>query len=411
MSVFFDSREARSFEKRTEDNLRALSNQISIAKQTVPYYREAFAQIDTDQIKSLSDLTKLDVLRKSDLMSIQAENSPFGDLNPLNKKFDYVFQSPGPIYEPGSKGKDWWRIARFLYALGIGKNDILQNCFSYHFTPAGAMLESGALALGASVFPAGTGNTEQQAMAAAAFGTTAYCGTPEYLLTVLKKASELELDLSKLTKAAVSGGPLFPNVRAEYQERGIKCLQAYATAELGLIAYETEADEPMIVDEGVIVEVVTPGTGNPVKPGVIGEVLVTLLGSDFPLFRFATGDLSMIVPGESACGRTNTRIAGWRGRADQAAKVRGMFVRPEQVAKFQSKHPEVLKVRIVINLRNSTDVMTTKLEISSESRHSHDYYFNSIKDSLKLKTELEILDPETLPNDGLVIEDLRPSVS
>ena len=265
-------------------------------------------------------------------------DSPFGDLSPLNKKFDYVFQSPGPIYEPGSKGKDWWRIGRFLYALGIGKNDILQNCFSYHFTPAGAMLESGAFALGASVFPAGTGNTEQQATAAASLGTTAYCGTPDYLLTILKKAKEMELDLSKLTKAAVSGGPLFPELRTEYQELGIRCLQAYATAELGLIAYETKPDEPMIVDEDVIVEIVTPGTGNPVKPGEVGEVLVTLLRSDFPLFRFATGDLSMIVEGESSCGRTNTRIAGWKGRADQATKVRGMFVRPEQVAKFQMKH-------------------------------------------------------------------------
>ncbi len=411
MSDFFDSKEIRSTERRNEDNLRALSRQIGSAKKLVPFYRKAFRGIDPAQINSLSDLSAIDVLRKSDLMSIQSIDAPLGELCPSNTKFDYFFQSPGPIYEAGTKAKDYWRMARFLFALGIGKNDILQNCFSYHFTPAGAMLESGAFALGASVFPAGTGNTEQQATAAASLGTTAYCGTPDYLLTILKKAKEMELDLSKLTKAAVSGGPLFPELRTEYQELGIRCLQAYATAELGLIAYETKPDEPMIVDEDVIVEIVTPGTGNPVKPGEVGEVLVTLLRSDFPLFRFATGDLSMIVEGESSCGRTNTRIAGWKGRADQATKVRGMFVRPEQVAKFQMKHAEILKVRIVVDLRNSTDVMTVKLEIENDSRKNTDYYTESIINSFKLKCELEIIDPGKLPNDGLVIEDLRPSVS
>jgi len=305
--TFFDDLETRSADAREAAHLEALQKQVDIA--------------------SLADLAKFPVMRKSDLVSLQKAEPPFGGITVQN--ISHVFQSPGPIYEPGGSGADWFRMGRFLHAAGLGADDTVQNCFGYHLTPAGHMFESGARAVGARVLPAGVGQTELQVIAARDVGTTAYAGTPDYLKVILEKADEMDTALN-ITKAAVGGGALFPSLRQYYIDRGISCLQCYATADVGNIAYESAAMEGMILDEGVIVEIVTPGTGDPVAPGEVGEVIVTTLNPDYPLIRFATGDMSAFLPGQSPCGRTNTRIKGWMGRADQTTKIKGMFVRPEQ---------------------------------------------------------------------------------
>lgn len=353
-------------------------------------------------VQSLADLRHLPVLRKSDLSTWQADNPPFGGIP--TKGVTRLFQSPGPIYEPGGSTPDWWRFGRFLRAAGIGKGDVIQNTFSYHFTPAGAMFESAALAAGAQVFAAGPGQTELQVRAAFDLGVTAYAGTPDYLGAILAKADEMGIDLSHITKAAVSGGPLFPQVRAGYAARGISCLQCYGTADVGHIAYETQADAPMIIDEGAIVEIVTPGTGEPVSIGEVGEVIVTALNADYPLIRFATGDLSAMVAGTSACGRTNMRLAGWKGRADQATKVKGMFVRPEQVAQLVARHPEIHRARVEVGHDGKTDTMLVKLETDGSDVAA---YAASISEVLKLRGDVETAALGTLPRDGIVIADLR----
>lgn len=408
MPQFLDSKETRSVQQRADDLAVRLPKQIKNAKNFAPGFAQVLENIEPNNVRKKSDLQKINVLRKSDLTELQRANPPFGGFINSKVKLDFMFQSPGPIYDPGSKAVDWWNLSRFLNAAGIGPNDKVQNCFSYHLTPAGKMMESAALALGASVIPAGVGNTELQAQAASFLKTTAYCGTPDYLLTILKKADELNLDVSMLKKAAVSGGALFPKVREEYSSRGIKCLQAYATADLGSIAYETVPGSPLIVDESVLVEIVTPGTGLPVDDGEIGEVIVTSLNPDYPLIRFATGDLSAIAPGLSSCGRTNTRIIGWRGRADQSAKIKGMFVRPEQVAILRERYPDIKKTRVEIHLKDNQDVMIVKIE--AKGLQSSDIE-NTVKDILKLKAKVEIVSLGSLPNDGIVIEDLRPKLT
>jgi phenylacetate-CoA ligase len=294
-------------------------------------------------------------------------------------------------------------MGRFLHAAGIGAGDIVHNCFGYHLTPAGMIFESGARAVGATVLPAGTGQTELQVTAARDVGSTAYAGTPDYLKVILEKADAMGVEL-KITKAAVGGGALFPSLRAFYEERGITCLQSYATADLGNIAYESPAMEGLIVDEQVIVEIVTPGTGIPVAPGEVGEVVVTTLNPDYPLIRFATGDLSAVLEGESPCGRTNMRIKGWMGRADQTTKIKGMFVRPEQVAALVAQHEEIEKARVIASREGEADVMTVQIETANgdEAR-----YAQSVADLLKLKGRVELVAPGSLPRDGLVIEDQR----
>ena len=294
-------------------------------------------------------------------------------------------------------------MGRFLHAAGIGAGDVVHNCFGYHLTPAGMIFESGARAVGATVLPAGTGQTELQVTAARDVGSTAYAGTPDYLKVILEKADAMGVEL-KLTKAAVGGGALFPSLRAFYQERGITCLQSYATADLGNIAYESPAMEGLIVDEQVIVEIVTPGTGIPVAPGEVGEVVVTTLNPDYPLIRFATGDLSAVLEGESPCGRTNMRIKGWMGRADQTTKIKGMFVRPEQVAALVAQHEEIEKARVIASREGEADVMTVQIETAGVDK---DAYARSVADLLKLKGRVELVAPGSLPRDGLVIEDTR----
>ena len=386
--TYFDALETRSADARE-------------AQQTA-LLRGLLDQADMGQdVHSLDDLPKLPVLRKSDLAAWQKASPPFGGLSVKNAA--HVFQSPGPIYEPGGISHDWWRMGRFLHAAGIGSEDIVQNCFGYHLTPAGMIFESGARAVGATVLPAGTGQTELQVIAARDIRTTAYAGTPDYLKVILDKADEMGEPLH-ITRAVVGGGALFPSLRAEYADRGIACLQCYATADLGNIAYETPAMEGMIVDEGVIVEIVTPGTGDPVAPGEVGEVVVTALNPDYPLIRFATGDMSAVLPGQSPCGRTNMRIKGWMGRADQTTKIKGMFVRPEQVAALVAKHDAVSRARVIAQRDGQQDTMTVQLEATAGQPND---YAASVTDVLKLKAKIEVVAPGTLPNDGLVIEDQR----
>jgi len=394
--AYFDALEKRSSDERNAAQSAAL--------------REQIARVDNEkysclrggaEVNSLADLPKIPVLRKSSLVTWQAENPPFGGM--LVRNTTHIFQSPGPIYEPGGSSSDWWRIGRFLHAAGIGAGDVVQNCFSYHLTPAGAMFKSGARAVGAVVLPAGTGQTEMQVRAAADVGSTAYAGTPDYLKVILDKADEMGVALG-FKRAAVGGGALFPSLRSEYADRGIACLQCYATADLGNIAYESDALEGMIVDEGVIVEIVRPGTGEPVAVGEVGEVVVTSLNPDYPLIRFATGDLSAVMSGASPCGRTNMRIKGWMGRANQTTKIKGMFVRPEQVAELVARHAGIVRARVVVSREGEQDVMVVRVECDGGDAGE---FTASVVAVLKLKGAVEIVAPGSLANDGLVIEDRR----
>ena len=392
----FDDLETRSADARAADQTAGVIAQIARVRAA-----EGACLPGEAQVTCLEDLPKLPVLRKSDLVRWQTEKPPFGGIPVTNAA--HVFQSPGPIYEPGGVSHDWWRMGRFLFAAGIGAEDVVQNCFGYHLTPAGMIFENGARAVGARVLPAGTGQTELQVQAARDVGSTAYAGTPDYLKTILDKADEMGVAL-KIAKAAVSGGALFPSLRAAYKDRGITCLQCYATADLGNIAYESAAMEGMIVDEGVIVEIVTPGTGDPVAEGEVGEVIVTSLNPDYPLIRFATGDMSAVLPGQSPCGRTNMRIKGWMGRADQTTKIKGMFVRPEQVAALVARHPEIVKARVVATRSGEQDAMTVKIEAAGGDPVA---FGASVLAVLKLNGAVEIVPPGSLPRDGVVIEDQR----
>ena len=386
-SPYYDAFETRSADARAADQLQAL-NALRARAGEAP-------------LGDLADLAGLPVLRKSALVALQRAKPPFGGL--VSGGAVHYFQSPGPIYEPGGVSQDWWRMGRFLHALGVGAGDIVQNCFGYHLTPAGMIFENGARAVGASVLPAGTGQTELQVRAAADIGTTAYAGTPDYLKVILDKADEMGERL-KITRAAVSGGALFPSLRQEYRDRGILCLQCYATADLGNIAYESPAMEGMVLDEGVLVEIVRPGTGDPVPDGEVGEVVVTTLNPDYPLTRFATGDLSAVMSGQSPCGRTGRRIRGWMGRADQTTKIKGMFVRPEQVAAFVGRHDEVGRARVIATRDGEMDVMTVQIETRATNPA---LYEGSILETLKMRGRVELVPPGSLPNDGKVIEDKR----
>ncbi|RBW55165.1 phenylacetate--CoA ligase family protein [Ruegeria sp. A3M17] len=401
--TYYDALETRSADERSADQAQALRTQIDRAL-SAPGFAAHLADADTSAVISADDLVKLPVLRKSDLAAAQASRPPFGGFTVKPARhFHHVFQSPGPIYEPGSTDHDWWRMGRFLHAAGVGPGDIVQNCFGYHLTPAGMIFESGARAVGAAVLPAGTGQTELQVTAARDVGCTSYAGTPDYLKVILDKADEMGVTLN-FSKAVVGGGALFPSLRQDYVDRGISCLQCYATADLGNIAYESAAMEGMIIDEHVIIEVVTPGTGTPVEPGEVGEVVVTSLNPDYPLIRFATGDLSAIMPGVSPCGRTNLRIKGWMGRADQTTKIKGMFVRPEQVAALVDKHEEIVKARVIAARQGEMDTMTVQIESAGGDDMA---YAKSVVEVLKLKGAIEVVTPGSLPKDGLVIEDQR----
>ena len=401
--TFFDDLETRSSDQRSTENSALLKDIIKLAV-TLDGYKATLGSVDLTTFASLEDLQFLPVLRKSELSEKQVKGNLLGGYSAKKLfNFAHIFQSPGPIYEPGGISHDWWRIGRFLHALNIGNGDIVHNCFGYHLTPAGMIFESGARAVGAAVVPAGVGQTELQVRAASDIGSNVYTGTPDYLKIILDKADEMGENLS-FDRAAVGGGALFPSLRQEYADRGIVCRQNYATADLGNIAYESEALDGMIVDEGVIVEIVTPGTGNPVPTGEVGEVVVTSLNADYPLIRFATGDLSALMEGISPCGRTNIRIKGWMGRADQTTKIKGLFVRPEQVANLVSSHKDIQRARVIATREGEMDVMTVKIETDHQDPAIFDA---SISSTLKLKGNVELVSPGSLPRDGIVIEDLR----
>jgi phenylacetate-CoA ligase len=407
LTEYYDALETRSADARAAAVAEALSRQVAHAKAQAPYYARTLASIEAAAITRPTALATLPVTRKSSLIAQQASEPPFGGVvaAPL-AGLARVFASPGPLHEPEGAGPDYWRFARALHATGLRAGELLHNCFAYHFTPAGSMLEGGARALGCPVFPAGTGNTEMQARAAAQLRPRCYSGTPDFLKTILEAGDALGLDLSSLRLGHVTGGAYLPSLREWYAARGLTVLQSYGTADLGLVAYESEAREGLIIDEGVIVEIVRPGTGDPVPVGEVGEVLVTTFNPVHPLIRFATGDLSAVLPGASPCGRTNARIRGWMGRADQAAKVRGMFVRPEQVAELLRAVPGVARARLVIGLDGERDTMTLRAEAADPALAPR--LEAALQNATRLRGAVELVAPGSLPNDGKVIDDTRP---
>jgi len=409
MTEYYDDLETRSPEARERAQMAALPTQIAHARAKAPGFARILAGVDPAAITSRDALASVPVTRKSALLDLQRADPPFGGLTATHARdLARLYLSPGPIADPEGRGRDWWRMARALFAGGFRRGDIVHNCFSYHFTPAGMMLEAGAQAVGCAVFPGGVGNSEDQARAMAHFRADGYVGTPDFLKVILDKADELGLDVSSCRKAVVSGGALFPDMRAAYAARGVRVLQCYGTADLGLVAYESEAMQGMIADEHVIIEIVRPGTGDPVPDGEVGEVVVTTLNPDYPLIRFATGDLSAILPGPSPCGRTAPRIKGWMGRADQTTKVRGMFVHPEQVARVAARHREILRARLVVGNEGGQDSMTLRCEVAGDGGEALARAIGeSIQAECKLRGAVEFAASGALPNDGKVIDDTR----
>jgi phenylacetate-CoA ligase len=406
---YYDDLETRDPEQRERALFDALPGHIQHAKANTAYFARLLVGIDANAIRHRAALAELPVTRKSSLIALQKETPPFGGMLALAVgALGRVFSSPGPIYDPQGARGDVWRFGRALFAAGFRRGDLVHNTFSYHFTPAGFMIDLAAQAIGCAVFPAGTGQTELQVTAAADLKPTGYAGTPSFLKLLLEKADELKADVSSLTKASVSGEALLPPVREWIERRGITLRQCYGTADLGLIAYETEPMGGLVVDEGVIVEIVQPGTGDPVVAGEVGEVVVTSLCMEYPLIRFATGDLSAVATGTSACGRTNMRIKGWMGRADQTTKVKGMFVHPSQVNQVVKRHVEILKARLSVEHDvEGNDRMRLRCEVRDRSDALSKAIAESLRDLCKLRGEVEFADVGSLPNDGKIIEDLR----
>jgi len=406
-SSYFDERETRDPAERERALYRRLPEQIEYAKDHAPAYARLLDGIDPAGVTDPGELARLPVVRKSELLEKQAAARPFGgfaacDLADVTR----VFGSPGPIYEPEPAGEDYWRMARALFAAGVRKGMLVHNTFAYHFTPAGSMVESGARALGCPVFPAGTGQTELQVQTIEDLRPAVYIGTPSFLKIILEKAEETGADVSSLAHGLVSGEALPPSLRSALADRGVDVLQCYATADLGLIAYESGAREGLIIDEDLIVEIVRPGTGEPAPEGEVGEVVVTNFNRVYPLIRFGTGDLSAVMPGRSPCGRTNSRIKGWMGRADQTTKVKGMFVHPSQVNEVVKRFPDIARARLVVDNRDGQDVMTLRCETESGGKDA-DAVVRTIREVCKLRGEVEFVSPGALPNDGKVIEDVR----
>jgi phenylacetate-CoA ligase len=406
---YYDELETRDPEARERALMAALPRQIAHAKAKAPHFARLLRDVEPASVTSRAALAALPVIRKSRLIELQKESPPFGGLAATAPGgLARIFMSPGPIYDPEGRAPDYWRMARALFAAGFRGGDLLHNGFSYHLTPAGAMIETGAHALGCAVIPGGTGQTELQVKVIADLRPMGYAGTPSFLRIILEKGREIGADLSSLKRALVSGEAFPPALQKEIAGFGIAAVQAYGTADLGLVAYETEAHEGMVVDEGVILELVRPGTGDPVPEGEVGEVVVTALSADYPLIRFATGDLSAFLPGRSPCGRTNRRIKGWMGRADQTTKVKGMFVHPEQIAEAVKRHREVRRARLVVSHDGQSDVMTLKAEVAAGTDPTLGAGLaESLLAVTKLKGRVELVAPSTLPNDGKVIEDIR----
>ena len=409
MDPYFDTLETRDPELREGEQLCQLSRQIAYAKANAPAFARNLSAIDASAVTTRDALALLPVTRKSELVPLQKAERPFGGFAATRwGEARRVFASPGPIYEPEGPRPDYWRLARPLFAAGFRAGDLIHNCFSYHFTPAGSMLETGAHALGCTVFPGGTGQTELQVQAMADLRPDGYVGTPSFLKIIVEKADEMGVTLAGLSKALVSAEPFPSSLRDAFLARGIAGYQVYATGDVGTIAYETAAREGLVVDEGVLIEIVRPGTGNPVAPGEVGEIVVTTLtNTDYPLIRFGTGDLSTILPGTSSCGRTNLRIKGWMGRADQTTKIRGMFVHPAQVAAIAARHPEIGKTRLIVDNAEGGDRMTLNVEVADKGAANAEAIVASIREITKLRGEVAMRPRGELPNDGKVIDDIR----
>ncbi|MCV9936560.1 AMP-binding protein [Boseaceae bacterium BT-24-1] len=408
MNEHYDDLEIRSPAQREADLFARLPAVLTAALAT-PGYAAHLKGVDPAGITDRAALAKLPVLRKADLPALHRDNPPFGGLTitPLGS-FGRLFTSPGPIFEPEGTGIDPWGTARGLYAAGFRRGDVVLNTFGYHLTPGGFIMDSAARAIGCAVIPAGPGNTEQQMEVIGAYRPSAYTGTPDFLKLLVEAADGRGVDTSCLKRAIVSGAAFPPSLQAWVRERGIDAYQLYATADIGLIAYETSARDGMVLNENLIVEIVRPGTGDPVSEGEVGEIVVTNLDAHHPQIRLAVGDLTAILPGVSASGRTNQRIKGWLGRADQTAKVKGMFVRPEQVAEIARRHAEIAKLRLVIGRANELDTMTLKAEIYAEPNGFIDAVSSTLQQVTKLKGAVEVLPLGALPNDGKVIADERP---
>jgi phenylacetate-CoA ligase len=408
--AFYDELEIRDPVQREQALMGALASQVAHAQAQAPAFAALLAGVDAAAVDSRAALARLPVIRKHELLErqqAQRADGPFGGFSTISwGQARRVFQSPGTIYEPEGRATDYWRVARALHAAGLRAGDLAHNSFSYHLTPAGSMMETGAHALGCTVFPGGVGNTELQLQAMAELRPDAYVGTPSFLKILLDKAAEAGQSLS-ISKALVSGEAFPPSLRDWLIERGVQGYQCYATADIGLIAYETAAREGLVLDESVIVEIVRPGSGDPVPDGEVGELVVTTLNPDYPLIRFGTGDLSAILPGHCPSGRTNTRIKGWMGRADQSAKVRGMFVHASQVAQIVRRFPELLRARLVVEGEMANDRMTLKLEAAQATEGLAERVEAVLRHITKLRGEVQLLPPGSLPNDGRVIEDAR----
>ena len=414
MTEFYDALETRSPDTREAAHMAALPHQVAHAQQHAPAFAQILAGVDAARITSRAALATLPITRKSELHTRQqaaraAGLGPFGGFatQGWGAGMPRVFASPGPIYEPEGARRDYWRMARALHAAGFRAGELIHNCFAYHFVPAGSMMETAAHALGCTVFPGGTGQTEQQVQAMADLKPAGYIGTPSFLKIILEKAKEMGVKLPSLSKALFSAEAFPPSLRDWFAQQGIHGYQCYGTADLGLIAYETSAREGLVLDEGVIVEIVRPGTGDPVPEGEVGELVVTTLNPDYPLIRFATGDLSAVLPGPCPTGRTATRIKGWMGRADQTTKVRGMFVHPEQIAEVAKRFPQVLKARLVVSGEMGRDDMTLHVETRETAAGLADQLADTLREVTKLRGDVAMMAPGSLANDGKVIEDAR----
>ena len=418
MSMFYDALETRPHAEREAALLAALPQQIAHAQQASPAFASILAGVDASRITSRAALATLPVTRKYELLQRQQEAraqgaggaaSALGGFSTVGygSAMPRIFASPGTIYEPEGTARDYWRMARAIYAAGFRPGELIHNCFSYHFVPAGSMMETGAHALGCTVFAGGTGQTEQQVQAMAELQPAGYIGTPSFLKIILEKAHEMGVALPSVSKALVSGEAFPPSLRDWLAERGIQGYQCYATADLGLVAYETSAREGLVLGEDILVEIVRPGTGDPVAEGEVGELVITVLNRDYPLIRFGTGDLSAVLPGTCPTGRTNTRIKGWLGRADQTTKVRGMFVHPGQVAAIVKRFPQVQRARLVVTGEMANDHMVLQVETQETAAGLAMQLQETMREVTKLRGEIEMVPPGTLPNDGKVIEDAR----
>lgn len=407
MGEFYDALETRDPELRERDLFARLPTQLEHARMRSPHYARLLRDVEPREVASRDALARLPVTRKSELALLQKNAPPFGGLNATPPSgLARIFMSPGPIFDPEGRRADYWHTARTLFAAGFRGGDVALNCFSYHLTPAGSMMETGLHHLGCAVIPGGVGQTEMQAAAIAQLSPSGYVGTPSFLKLILEKCDEQGLASGSIRRALLSGEAFLPPVRAFLAERRVEAFQAYGTADLGMVAYETPAREGLIVNEDMIVEIVRPGTGDPVAEGEVGEVVVTTFNADYPLVRFAAGDLSAILPGTSPCGRTNARIRGWMGRADQATKVRGMFVHPQQVAEVLRRHG-LARGRLVVENEAGEDRMTLHVEGEGADAGLAHELEATVREVMKLRGTVAWRAPGTLPNDGKVIEDAR----